>query len=110
MSEGVIVSLILIAIIAIVAIAAVIITVVKLKKLSPEERKKKILTFLKGAVALAQNELSKEQGAEKLELVQKYFEKNAPWFIKLLFKISGEDNLKDLIELALEEIKKDFIK
>ena len=48
------------------------------------------------------------QAYQKLAEVEAYFKKNAPWFLKLLFAISGQDNLKDLIEEALSQVKEGF--
>ena len=38
------------------------------------------------------------------------FNQNAPWFLKILLTITGKQNLKELIELALTEIKDSFSK
>ena len=77
--------------------------------MKPEERKKVLITYLKGLVALAEQEiLGNKKGEEKLKMVEDYFNKNAPWFSKLLLILMGKDSLKELIEVALAEIKKSF--
>ena len=90
-------------------LAFVICNIVKISKMKPEERKKVLITYLKGLVALAEQEiLGNKKGEEKLKMVEDYFNKNAPWFLKLLLILMGKDNLKELIEVALAEIKKSF--
>lgn len=99
---------IIMAIIAIVVISYVVYEVIKIIKMSPEERKQTLIIYIKGAVAAAERELGAGQGAAKLEQVEAYFNKNAGWFLKILLTITGKENLKDLIETALREIKEDF--
>lgn len=82
--------------------------IVKIAKMTPEDRKKRLVTYLKGAVALVEQELGSGQGETKLEEVEAYFNKNAPILLKVLLFLTGKDNLKDLIEQALAEIKKSF--
>ena len=90
-------------------LAFVIYNIVKISKMKPEERKKVLITYLKGLVALAEQEiLGNKKGEEKLKMVEDYFNKNAPWFLKLLLILMGKDSLKELIEVALAEIKKSF--
>lgn len=89
-------------------LAFVIYYIIKLCKMSPDDRKRAIITFLMGAVSLAEKEIGAGHGDEKLAEVEAYFKKNAPWFLKLLFAISGQDNLKDLIEEALSQVKEGF--
>ena len=70
-----------------------------------------LVTYLKGAVALAEKEIvGSSKGKEKLAMVEKYFNKNAPWFLKILLGIFGKENLQELIELALKEVKESFVK
>lgn len=99
---------IIIAVIAIVVIGYVVYKVIKIIKMSPEEREKTLIIYIKGAVAAAERELGAGQGAAKLEQVEAYFNKNAGWFLKILLIITGKEDLKDLIETALAEIKEDF--
>lgn len=99
---------IIIAIIAIVVISYVVYKVIKIIKMSPEEREKTLITYIKGAVAAAERELGAGQGAAKLERVEAYFNENAGWFLKILLTITGKEDLKGLIETALREIKEDF--
>ena len=82
--------------------------IVQITKASPEEKKKLLVTFIKGFVALAEKEIGHGHGAEKLALVEKYFTEKAPFVYKMFLQILGKENLKDLIELALKEIKESF--
>ena len=76
--------------------------------MTPEERKKTLITWLKGAVALAEEEIGSGHGEEKLAEVEEYFKKNAPWFLRVLFLFSGADSLQELIEEALAGVKNSF--
>lgn len=89
-------------------LAFVIYLIVRLAKMSPEERKKTLVIYLKGLVAAAEHEIGSGHGAEKLKEVEDYFNKHAPWFLRILLSVVGKDNLRELIELALEEVKKSF--
>ena len=42
------------------------------------------------------------------EATKEYFKKKAPWFLKILFAITGKDSLDDLIEEALKAVKENF--
>lgn len=99
---------IVIGVVGAVILAFVIYYIVKLCKMTPEERKKTLVTWLKGAVALAEEEIGSGHGEEKLAEVEKYFKKNAPWFLKILFLFSGAENLQELIEEALTGVKNSF--
>lgn len=102
---------IIIGVVAAIILAIIIVNLVKIFKMSPEDRKKTIVTYLKGIIALAEQEiLGSQKGQEKLAMVEEYFNKNAPWFIKMLLTLSGKDGLKELIEIGLTEIKKSFEK
>jgi hypothetical protein len=96
------------ALVVIVVIGYVVYKTVKIVRMSPEERKKTLIVYIKGVVAAAERELGAGQGAVKLEQVEAYFNKNAGWFLKILLVITKTENLKDLIETALKEIKEDF--
>lgn len=89
-------------------LAYAIYMIVKIAKMTPEERKQTLVTYLKGAVALAEQQIGSGNGEIKLAQVEDYFNKNAPWFLKILLTITGKSNLKELIELALSEIKENF--
>lgn len=91
-----------------IVLGVIIYYTVKIVKMTPEDRKKKIVTYLKGVVALAEQELGSGQGEAKLEEVEAYFNKNAPILLKVLLFLTGKDSLKDLIEQALSEIKESF--
>lgn len=100
---------ILIGALVLVALGFAIFKIVKIIKMSEEEKRQLLKTYLKGLIALAEKEFSEEgKGAEKLEAVQKYFEKEAPVFLKIVLRIVKKDSLKDLIEEALQELKDSF--
>ena len=105
-------------IIYIIAIIAVIICliffvvrIIKLCRLSKEERQKVLKTYLKGLVALAEQEIvGNKRGQERLEMVEESFRKKAPLVYKIILLLLGKDNLTQLIEDALKEIKDVFEK
>ena len=98
-------------IICLCLITALIVKIVKLFKMPKEEREKVIKTYLKGVIMLAEEEIvGTERGEERLAMVEEYFNKNAPWFLKILLGIFGKENLQELIELALKEVKESFVK
>ena len=99
---------IIIGVVGAAILAFVIYYIVKLCKMTPEERKKTLVTWLKGAVALAEEEIGSGHGEEKLAEVEAYFKKNAPWFLKILFLFSGAESLQELIEEALTGVKNSF--
>lgn len=102
---------IIIGVVAVAALAFLIYYIIKIAKLPPEKRKELLVTYLKGAVALAEKEIvGSSKGKEKLAMVEEYFNKNAPWFLKILLGIFGKENLQELIELALKEVKESFVK
>lgn len=86
----------------------VIIKIVSVAKLSPEEKKKMLLTYLKGLVAFAEREFGSGKGQEKMQEVENFFEHKAPVVYKIALLILGKENLKQFIEEALKEIKEDF--
>lgn len=86
-----------------------VINIIKYTKMTPEERKKVLKTYLKGLVALAEQEVvGSKKGEEKLQMVEDYFNKKAPTVYKLLLTLIDKDNLKEIIEEALDEVKKTF--
>ena len=82
--------------------------IVRICKMKPEERRELLLNFLKGAVVAAEEYIGSGHGDEKLQYVEEYFKKKAPWFLKILFAISGQNNLKSLIEEALDAVEGSF--
>lgn len=82
----------------------------KVVKMQPEERKKLLITYLKGLVAQAEQHIGSGHGAEKLAEVEKYFQEKAPFLYKMCLRLVGKDSLKELIEIALKEIKDSFEK
>ena len=99
---------IIIGVVCAAILAFVIYLIVRICKMSAEDRKALILNFLKGAVVAAEEYIGSGHGDEKLQYVEDYFNKKAPWFLKILFFISGQDNLKDLIEEALAAVEGSF--
>lgn len=83
---------------------------VKIIKASPEEKKKVIITYLIGLVTLAEKAIGAGHGDLKLKQVEDWFNKKAPVAYKLMLKLLGKENLKELIEAALKEIKENFAK
>lgn len=93
-------------IICLCLIAALIVKIVKLFKMPKEEREKVIKTYLKGIIMLAEEEIvGTKRGEERLAMVEEYFNKNAPLTYRIILFLLGKDNLKNLIEDALAEIK-----
>lgn len=108
--ENKVMLIVVIVIIAIIIIAAVIF-LVKLLRMSAEERNNLLKTYLKGIIAWAEQEfVGSGRGAEKVEAVEKYFKEHASWLLKIVLKISGKDNLRELIEEGLKELKENFEK
>ena len=99
---------IIIGVVGAAILAFLIYLIVRICKMKPEERKELLLNFLKGAVVAAEQYIGSGHGEEKLQYVEDYFNKKAPWFLKILFLISGQDNLKDLIEEALDAVEGSF--
>ena len=91
-------------------LAYLIVNIVKFYKMKPEERKEMVGTQLKGLVAYAEKTLGSGKGAEKLKLVEDMFKKKAPMIYKILLKAIGVKDITELIEVALEEVKQDFVK
>ena len=91
-------------------LAYLILNIVKFSKMKQEERKEMVVTYLKGLVAYAEKKLGSGNGAEKLKLVEDMFKKKAPIIYKMLLKAIGVKDIKELIEIALTEVKRDFVK
>lgn len=96
-----------------VVIAAIIgffaVKLIKFAKMSKEEKTKILKTYLKGIIALAEQEIvGTKKGEEKLKMVEDYFNEKAPRIYKAILLMLGKENLKELIEEALKEIKGSF--
>lgn len=98
------------AIIAIAILGFVIFKFVKFFKMPKEEKKKIIISYLAGLVTLAEDKIGSGHGEEKLAEVEKYFKENAGITYKMILKVFGKENLKDLIEEALQMVKDNFSK
>lgn len=102
---------VLIGVIAVAAIAILVAYIIKVVKLPVEERKELIINFLCGLITNAEDYFKEGgKGAEKLKMVEESFNKVAPWFLKLLLSTIGAENLNELIEIALERLKKTWEK
>lgn len=99
---------IIIAVLAVIILGYVIYKAVVIFKMSPEDRKRLLVTYLMGLVSLAEQLLGSGHGAEKLALVEELFKKKAPFIYRVSLMIFGKNNLKELIELALTEVKNNF--
>ena len=99
---------IILGVIGAAVLAFVIYKIVQIAKMKPEERKELIKTYLKGLVAEAEKQIGAGNGDLKLAQVEEWFNKKAPMVLKIVLSILGKENLKDLIEDALKEIKESF--
>lgn len=59
---------------------------------------------------MVEDEIGAGHGAEKLAEVENYFKTHAGLYYKIILRILGKENLKDLIEEALALVKKNFEK
>lgn len=105
-----IVMYIILGVIGAAVLAFVIYKIVQIAKMKPEERKELIKTYLKGLVAEAEKQIGAGNGDLKFAQVEEWFNKKAPMILKIVLSILGKENLKDLIEDALKEIKESFEK
>ena len=84
--------------------------IIKFCKMSKEDKRKLLLTYLAGLVTMAEDKIGAGNGAEKVAEVEEYFKKHAGVFYKMLLRVFGKENLKGLIEEALQLVKKNFEK
>ena len=96
------------AIIGIAMLGYVIFELVKFFKMSKEEKRKTIVSYLVGLVTMAEEKIGSGHGEEKLAEVERYFKENAGLFYKTILKVFCKENLKDLIEEALRMVKNNF--
>lgn len=89
-------------------LVALVLWLIKFFRKTPEERKQIVINFLIGLVTVAEDAFKDERGkgAEKLKMVEDAFNRVAPWALKLMLKFSGAKDLRELVELALEQAKK----
>lgn len=90
------------------AIVAIGVFLWEIFRRSPEERKAYLIDFIVGLVVAAEDEIGAGHGQEKLEAVETMFKEKAPFIMKVLLKISGSENLTELIETALSKVKENF--
>lgn len=91
-------------------LAFLVANIVKFCKMSAGDKREVLITYLQGLVVWAEQQIGAGHGAEKLAQVEEYFKKNAPRFYRIVLSLVGKDNLKELIELALERVKENFSK
>ena len=85
--------------------------IIKFIKMKPEQKKEILKTYLKGLIVFAEQEIiGTKRGAERLKMVEDYFNKKAPMVYKIILLLIGKSNLKEFIEEALKEIKDVFDK
>lgn len=84
--------------------------IVKFCKMSKDDKRKFLLTYLAGLVTMAEDKIGAGHGAEKLAEVENYFNTHAGPYYKMILKVFGKENLKGLIEEALKLVKKNFEK
>lgn len=101
-------SIIILCVIGVALLGFIVYKAVVFTRMSKEDKTKTIKTYVSGLVALAEEEIGKGHGDEKLEFVEKYFSEKAPFAYKILLTMLGSENLKGIIEDALAEIKKSF--
>lgn len=100
--------IILTCIVCALGIGYIVYKVVKIAAMTPENRKKTILTYLMGLVSAAEDEIGAGHGADKLEYVEDYFKSKAPTTYRIILRFIGKQNLKNLIEDALDTVKMAF--
>ena len=84
--------------------------IIKFCKMSKDDKRKLLLTYLAGLVTMAEDKIGAGQGAEKMAEVENYFKTHAGLCYKMILKAFGKENLKGLIEEALQLVKKNFEK
>ena len=101
---------IIIGVLAAIIVAFIAYKIIIVIKMNPEDREKLLITYLKGLIALAEYEIGNGHGAEKLAMVEELFRIKAPFIYKAVLQLFGKENLRELIEKALAEIKQSFEK
>ena len=87
-------------------IAALVFFIIKLVKMKPEEREEIIVQILIGLVTVAESYFEGEgRGEEKIAWVQEQFNKTAPWFVKIVLKLTKTADFNELVKKALEKAK-----
>lgn len=99
------ITLIIIGIAIIIGLIILIKNIVEFCKLTAEQKREKLIAYLMGLVSYAEEKIGKGNGDKKMQEVEDYFAKNAPYLMKLVFKFLKVNSLKELIEEALVRIK-----
>ena len=101
---------IILAAIILLEVAIFIKNFVSFARLSKEERKKKMIEYLQGIIVSAELMLGDGAGPAKLAYVEQEFKKKAPIVYRMVILFTGSENLRELIEQGLNEIKAGFEK
>ena len=97
---------IIIGLVCVAAIAAVIWFIISFTKMTPEKREEIVVQILIGLVTAAENYFEGEgRGEEKIAWVQEQFNKTAPWFVKIVLKLTKTADFNELVKKALEKAK-----
>lgn len=97
---------IIIGLVGLVVITALVLFIIKLTKMTPAEREEIIVQILIGLVTAAENYFVGEgRGQEKIAWVEAEFNKTAPWFVKIILKITKTADFNELVQKALEKAK-----
>ena len=100
---------IILAIFVAALVVAGVMYIIHFIKLSPEQKKQKLLELLYSLVVMAEQDIQGQgKGAEKLHYVEELFQQKAPLIYHYLLKTCGSVDLDDLIEKALEVVKTNF--
>ena len=84
--------------------------IIKFCKMSKDDKRKLLLTYLAGLVTMAEDKIGAGHGAEKLAEVENYFNTHAGPYYKMILKVFGKENMTGLLEEALALVKKKFKK
>lgn len=101
---------IILAAIILLEVAIFVKNFVSFTRLSKEERKKKMIEYLQGIIVSAELMLGDGAGPAKLAYVEQEFKKKAPIVYRMVILFTGSENLRELIEQGLSEIKAGFEK
>ena len=84
--------------------------IIKFCKMSKDDKRKFLLTYLAGLVTMAEDKIGAGHGAEKLAEVENQLKGHAGRFYKMIWRVFGKEDLKGLSEEALQLVKKNFEK
>lgn len=81
---------------------------IKFRAMTKEDKVKTIKSYVTGLITFAEKEIGAGHGAQKLELVENCFKEKAPFAYKIILSMLGKENLTEIIEDALRDVKKAF--